>query len=162
MGAVFCIRFMNLMQIDTPFGPMVLAEEGEQLTHLYLKAAWAAQQPQRPTPLLRRAERELQEYFARQRRQFDLPLAPQGTPFQQSVWQALRQIPYGQTASYKQIAQTLGHPTACRAVGGANNKNPLPIFIPCHRVIGAGGSLTGYAGGLDLKQGLLALEAKYP
>lgn len=107
-------------------------------------------------------ERELQEYFARQRRQFDLPLAPQGTPFQQRVWQALRQIPYGQTASYKQIAQTIGHPTACRAVGGANNKNPLPIFIPCHRVIGAGGSLTGYAGGLDLKQGLLALEAKYP
>ena len=141
---------------------MVLAEEGEQLTHLYLKAAWAAQQPQQPTPLLRRAERELQEYFAGQRRQFDLPLAPQGTPFQQSVWQALRQIPYGQTASYKQIAQAIGHPTACRAVGGANNKNPLPIFIPCHRVIGAGGSLTGYAGGLDLKQGLLALEAKYP
>lgn len=139
-----------------------MAEEGEQLTHLYLKAAWAAQQTQRPTPLLRRAERELQEYFAGQRRQFDLPLAPQGTPFQQSVWQALRQIPYGQTASYKQIAQAIGHPTACRAVGGANNKNPLPIFIPCHRVIGAGGSLTGYAGGLDLKQGLLALEAKYP
>ncbi len=152
---------MNLMQIDTPFGPMVLAEEGEQLTHLYLKTAWAPQQPQRPTPLLLRAARELQEYFAGQRRQFDLPLAPQGTPFQQKVWRALRQIPYGQTASYKQIAQAIGRPTACRAVGGANNKNPLPIFIPCHRVIGAGGALIGYAGGLGLKQGLLTLETQH-
>lgn len=149
------------MQIDTPFGPMTLAEEGGNLTRLYLKAAQAPPLPTRPTPLLQRAAQELQEYFAGQRCQFDLPLAPPGTPFQQKVWRALRQIPYGQTASYKQIAQAVGCPAACRAVGGANHKNPLPVFIPCHRVIGAGGRLVGYGGGLFLKQALLNLENQY-
>lgn len=112
------------------------------------------------SPLLAAAVRELEEYFAGVRQVFDLPLAPKGTVFQQRVWHALQQIPYGQTASYKQLAAAVGNPLACRAVGGANNKNPLPIFIPCHRVIGTDGKMVGYAGGLKIKQFLLELEQK--
>lgn len=110
------------------------------------------------TPLLRQAEQELAEYFAGVRRTFSLPLAPAGTPFQEAVWEALRAIPYGQTRSYKQIAVEIGRPKACRAVGMANNRNPLPIVVPCHRVLGHSGKLVGYAGGLDAKQTLLELE----
>jgi methylated-DNA-[protein]-cysteine S-methyltransferase len=110
------------------------------------------------TPLLERAVRELNEYFAGARRDFDLPLAPQGTPFQRCVWDALRTIPYGETRSYGEIAAQVGKPGAARAVGGANNRNPLALFIPCHRVIGADGSLTGFASGLDHKHFLLELE----
>jgi methylated-DNA-[protein]-cysteine S-methyltransferase len=103
--------------------------------------------------------RELEEYFAGERREFDVELAPNGSPFQLSVWRALRAIPYGETASYGGIAAAVGQPGAARAVGGANNRNPIAIVVPCHRVIGASGSLTGYGGGLDRKQRLLALEA---
>jgi methylated-DNA-[protein]-cysteine S-methyltransferase len=103
--------------------------------------------------------RELEEYFAGTRREFELELAPAGTPFQLEVWRALRAIPYGETASYGEIAATVGQPGAARAVGGANNRNPIAIVVPCHRVIGASGSLTGYGGGLPRKQQLLALEA---
>jgi len=103
--------------------------------------------------------RQLQEYFAGERREFELELAPTGSPFQLEVWSALRTIPYGETASYGEIAAAVGQPGAARAVGGANNRNPIAIVVPCHRVIGASGSLTGYGGGLPRKQQLLALEA---
>jgi methylated-DNA-[protein]-cysteine S-methyltransferase len=103
--------------------------------------------------------RQLEEYFAGERREFELELAPNGTPFQLSVWRALRAIPYGETASYGEVADAVGQPGAARAVGGANNRNPIAIVVPCHRVIGASGSLTGYGGGLPRKQQLLALES---
>ena len=109
-------------------------------------------------PVLIDARRQLAEYFAGERRAFDLPLAPAGTEFQQAVWMKLREIPYGTTTSYGVIAQRLGQPTASRAVGAANGRNPLGIIVPCHRVVGSAGSLTGSAGGLERKQALLALE----
>lgn len=108
--------------------------------------------------LARQLERELTEYFEGRRREFSLPLHPCGTPFQRKVWRALLEIPYGETRSYQEIAIAVGNPRACRAVGMANNKNPLPLLIPCHRVIGSSGKLTGYGGGLDKKEKLLALE----
>ncbi len=110
------------------------------------------------TPLLLEAKRQLEEYFAGLRASFSLPLNPQGTAFQKKVWQQLEAIPYGQTRTYGQIAAAIGQPTASRAVGGANHNNPIAIVIPCHRVIGASGKLTGYAGGLDIKEKLLRLE----
>ncbi len=109
-------------------------------------------------PVLQLAETQLNEYFAGQRQTFDLPLQPEGTPFQQEVWQALAEIPYGETRSYRDIATRIGRPKAVRAVGAANGRNPLSIIIPCHRVIGANGSLTGFAGGLEVKQRLLKIE----
>lgn len=108
--------------------------------------------------LLSQAVRELEEYFAGERREFTFPTAAAGTPFQRLVWEALREIPYGETRTYGEIARRIGHPGAARAVGQANNRNPLPIVVPCHRVIGASGTLTGYAGGLDVKERLLELE----
>lgn len=110
------------------------------------------------TALLRRAARELEEYFCQGRRAFDLPLAPEGTAFEQSVWALLRTIPYGETRSYGQLAAQLGKPKASRAVGRANGRNPISLLIPCHRVVGATGAATGYAGGVELKLRLLALE----
>lgn len=110
------------------------------------------------TPLLLEAKRQLEEYFAGLRAGFSLPLNPQGTAFQKKVWQQLEAIPYGQTRTYGQIAAAVGQPTASRAVGGANHNNHIAIVIPCHRVIGANGKLTGYAGGLDIKEKLLRLE----
>jgi methylated-DNA-[protein]-cysteine S-methyltransferase len=104
------------------------------------------------------ARRQLGEYLAGLRRDFELPLAPRGTDFERRVWRALCAIPYGETRSYAQIAATIGNPAACRAVGRANGRNPLPIVVPCHRVIGSDGSLTGFGGGLDLKRFLLDLE----
>ncbi|WP_417908571.1 methylated-DNA--[protein]-cysteine S-methyltransferase [Candidatus Electronema sp. PJ] len=109
-------------------------------------------------PLLCRAKAQLAEYFAGQRQCFELPLSPQGTSFQQAVWAVIRQIPYGATLTYGAIAQALGHPNKARAVGGAAGKNPLPIVIPCHRVVGCSGRLTGFSGGLEIKQFLLDLE----
>jgi methylated-DNA-[protein]-cysteine S-methyltransferase len=135
---------------------MVLRSDGNALT----EARFAPPCADVPCPLLRRAARELSEYFQGLRREFDLPLAPAGTPFQQKVWAALRDIPFGETRSYRQIAAAVGNPAACRAVGMANSRNPIAVIIPCHRVIGADGSLTGYAGGLDKKRHLLALEQK--
>ena len=102
----------------------------------------------------------MRAYFKRELKQFDLPLAPVGTPFQLRVWQALRDIPYGELVSYKTVAEAIGQPSAVRAVGGANGKNPIPIIVPCHRVIGSDGSLTGFGGGLVTKQRLIDLEQK--
>ncbi|MGL6225357.1 MAG: methylated-DNA--[protein]-cysteine S-methyltransferase [Thermoguttaceae bacterium] len=115
---------------------------------------------ERRTDLLKRAVQELEEYFGGKRRLFDLPLAPSGTPFMQKVWNQLIQVPFGQTATYRDIAEQIGNPKAVRAVGGANHRNPIPIFIPCHRIIGTNGKLIGYAGGLGIKKYLLDLEQK--
>lgn len=112
----------------------------------------------RETPLLHRTARQLDAYFQGTRRTFDGPLFPQGTEFEQTVWRALLTIPHGETRSYGDIARQIGRPSACRAVGHASNQNPIGIIIPCHRVIGANGKLTGYAGGLAIKQYLLELE----
>ena len=110
-------------------------------------------------PILIEAERQLSEYFAGERTQFDLPLQLDGTEFQKKVWQVLRDIPFGKTKSYLDVARTVGSPDASRAVGAANGKNPLSIVVPCHRVVGANGALTGFAGGLETKAALLAFEA---
>jgi methylated-DNA-[protein]-cysteine S-methyltransferase len=112
----------------------------------------------RAHPVLRATVAQLDEYFAGERRVFDLPLAPEGTPFQQKVWTALRDIAWGETCAYRDIAQRIGQPSAVRAVGLANGRNPISIIVPCHRVIGADGTLTGYGGGLPVKRALLALE----
>ncbi|MDP1028009.1 methylated-DNA--[protein]-cysteine S-methyltransferase [Sphingomonas sp. KR1UV-12] len=111
-------------------------------------------------PVLSAATAQLAQYFAGQRRTFDLPLAPAGTPFQQQVWAALRTIPWGETRSYAAIATAIGRPTAIRAVGAANGRNPLSIVVPCHRVIGSNGALTGFAGGLAAKDLLLGIEGR--
>lgn len=150
---------MARLRFETPFGPMAL--EGEAaLTRLWLPGTLPDPDGRgEETPLLRAAREALLAYFAGERRDFDLPLAPAGTDFQRAVWDALRAIPYGQTRTYGEIAAAVGRPKAVRAVGQANHVNPLPIFIPCHRVVGKGGALTGYAGGLDLKGALLALES---
>ena len=119
---------------------------------------WGAESREDSLPILRQAALELIEYMAGQRREFTVALQPIGTAFQSRVWHELRQIPYGKTRSYADIAKALGQPTATRAVGAANGKNPLPIFIPCHRVIASDGSLHGYSAGLDVKRALLSLE----
>jgi methylated-DNA-[protein]-cysteine S-methyltransferase len=108
---------------------------------------------------LARARQQLEEYFAHRRTTFDLPLAPYGTPFEERVWSALREIPFGSTSSYGELARRIGAPSAARAVGAANGKNPLPIVVPCHRVLGAHGELTGFGGGIERKRWLLAHEA---
>ncbi len=148
---------MNRIVLDTPVGRMALEAEEGALTALYLP-----NHPMEPageeTPLLAEGRRQLLEYFAGTRRAFDLPLDPQGTPFRRRVWAALCAIPYGETITYGELARRVGNPKAVRAVGQANHHNPLAILIPCHRVVGAGGSLTGYGGGLPLKRYLLELE----
>ena len=110
-------------------------------------------------PVLLKTERQLREYFAGERKRFDLELDLAGTPFQRRVWQALLTIPHGETRTYTEVARQIGHPTAIRAVGAANGRNPISIVVPCHRLLGSTGKLTGFAGGLDAKAYLLALEA---
>ena len=143
---------------QTPLGKIVLIENGSAVTRLIFSEVLPEGVNCTETPLLKKAVLELQEYFAGTRKRFDLPLSPQGTDFQQKVWKALQDIPYGAVVSYKDIALAIGNEKACRAVGGANNKNTIAIIIPCHRVIGADGSLVGYGGGLEIKRRLLALE----
>jgi len=146
-----------MLAVETPIGFLTLQCEGEQITALRFGRVENAPE-QCENKLLLTAKRQLEEYFRGERISFDLPLSPKGTPFQKDVWNALLTIPYGKTASYSDIAMQIGRPKACRAVGMANHVNPLPIFIPCHRVVGKNNSLTGYAGGLDMKTFLLALE----
>lgn len=144
---------------QTPAGPIVIVENGTAVTHIFFGRLMQPEQVEwRETPLLRRTAGQLDEYFQGKRRTFDVPLSPQGTEFEQMVWKALQTIPHGETRSYGDIARQIGRPSACRAVGHANNHNPISIIIPCHRVIGANGKLTGYAGGLTIKQYLLELE----
>lgn len=144
----------------TPMGRITLASNGEALTHL---AFGPVELPglNMPTALTNEAATQIQEYLAGKRKVFDVPLAPAGTEFQKRVWQALQCIPYGETRSYQEVAAMIGNPKALRAVGGANNKNPLLILIPCHRVIGANGDLVGYAAGLKIKRFLLNLEQQH-
>ena len=147
---------------DTPVGPLTLVATGDALV-----AVWMQDQrhhPGAPAPagdsLLRRVAGQLEDYFAGERTEFDLPLAPEGTPFQQRVWAELVRIPFAETRSYGQLAQQLGSPGGSRAVGLANGRNPIGIIVPCHRVIAAAGSLTGYGGGLERKRLLLDLESR--
>lgn len=145
---------------ETQLGKIVLTENGMAITRLIFSEVLPKGVIDQETPLLKKASQQLSEYFAGQRQSFDLPLQPEGTDFQQKVWKALQDIPYGEVCSYKAIAQAIGNEKACRAVGGANNRNPISIIIPCHRVIGANGDLVGYGGGIELKKQLLALEKK--
>lgn len=143
---------------NTPLGHITLAQCDGALTHMaFGRERFAGSE--KAVAITNQAATELMQYFAGKRRSFDIPLAPQGSDFQKAVWQALLDIPYGQTSTYGDIAQAIGKPQAARAVGGANNKNPLPIFIPCHRVVGAHGNLVGYAYGLPIKKFLLDLES---
>ncbi|WP_289066104.1 methylated-DNA--[protein]-cysteine S-methyltransferase [uncultured Alistipes sp.] len=148
------------VRLDTPVGPVTVTATERAVTAVRFGAAGpAVGQAGDLPPVLRQAVEELREYFAGERREFTLPLAPAGTPFQQQVWTALREIPYGATCSYRRIAERIGRPKACRAVGMANNRNPIAIVVPCHRVVGASGALVGYAAGLEVKEKLLALES---
>ena len=153
--------------LDSPVGPLLLAAGDDGLRLIEFG------DPRHPTTpdadcregdnaVLRSTRAQLREYFAGARRGFDLPLAPRGTAFQRRVWNALTAIPYGSTTSYGEIARRIGAPDAVRAVGAANGRNPLPIVVPCHRVIGADGSLTGFGGGLPAKRFLLGLEGALP
>lgn len=152
---------------DTPIGPLGLlaGDDGLRMIRFHAEAdlRWAGAEARVAAhPLLDAARRQLDDYFAGTRRAFDLPLAPRGTDFQLGVWRALSAIPYGDTISYAELARRIGQPSARRAVGAANGRNPLPIVVPCHRVIGADGSLTGFGGGLPTKQFLLHLEGAWP
>jgi methylated-DNA-[protein]-cysteine S-methyltransferase len=146
----------NTTIIDSPIGPLTLTERDGALVRL----AFGGHGPcDPPSPLLARASQQLSEYFGGERREFDLPLAPAGTEFQLACWRALAEIPYGETRSYGQQADRIGKPDRARAVGAANGANPIAIILPCHRVIGADGSLVGFGGGLETKRRLLDLEA---
>lgn len=151
-------------QIDSPIGPLLLAADETGLRLIQFKTSKHAQPPgedwEENARPLKDVIRQLRAYFAGKLEEFDLPLAPDGTDFQQKVWRRLCDIPYGETISYGQLAQRIGNPNASRAVGLANGSNPIPIIIPCHRVIGSNGKLTGYGGGLPIKEKLLALERR--
>ncbi|MHC1756544.1 MAG: methylated-DNA--[protein]-cysteine S-methyltransferase [Methanosarcina sp.] len=148
--------------VESPIGPILLAGDEEGLKHLiFLKDKEKVKIPDgwvENEEFFREISRQLEEYFAGKLKSFDVKLAPEGTEFQKSVWKALCEVPYGETRTYKDIAVSIGNPKAYRAVGLANNRNPIAIIVPCHRVIGANGKLTGYASGLDVKEFLLRLE----
>ncbi|MEG2370453.1 MAG: methylated-DNA--[protein]-cysteine S-methyltransferase [Alistipes sp.] len=148
----------DLFFIETPVGRLGIASDERAIHAVFYSNTQESSLREPITPLQQQAQQEFKEYFAGERQIFDLPLATEGTPFQQAVWHALQTIPYGETRSYKQLAAQIGHPKATRAVGMANNRNPIAILIPCHRVIGANGQLVGYAGGLPIKAQLLRLE----
>jgi methylated-DNA-[protein]-cysteine S-methyltransferase len=157
---------LSYKEIDSPVGKLKLVASEDGL----VAVLWEAERPNRvklnamnldPShPVLIEAERQFAEYFSGARKEFELPLDPRGTYFQKKVWQALREIPFGETRSYLDLARAIGSAKAVRAVGAANGKNPLSIVVPCHRVLGADGSLTGFAGGLKAKAKLLALEGR--
>lgn len=144
---------------ESPIGKLVIVHNDRGITNLYLAHLLQIEDGiQEETNLIKEAVKQLDEYFNGLRQSFDLPLAPAGTHFQQKVWQTLRNIPCGKTYSYKQIAEQIGNSKASRAIGMANNKNPILLLIPCHRVIGANGKLIGFAAGLEMKKYLLTLE----
>lgn len=157
---------LHARTFPSPIGDLrIVVDEAGRLVRLDLPESNPARGDTAPAPRHRAGDpcdhvaRQLREYFAGDRRTFDLDLAPTGTPFQQRAWRALRRIPFGRTRSYQQQAAAIGKPKAMRAVGGANGKNPIAIVVPCHRVIGKDGSLTGFGGGLSCKQWLLDHEA---
>lgn len=155
---------MNYRFADSLFGRVLVAGNGESLQWLSFtrgrqKAkSFSEWTEDRRDAVLREAERQLDAYFKGELERFDLPLDPQGTPFQKRVWKKLVSIPYGETLSYSELARRVGRPEAFRAVGAANGQNPISVIIPCHRVLGKNGDLTGYGGGLDMKRRLLELE----
>lgn len=156
----------NLMKYiffyQTAIGKIGIAEKNGSITDLYLEHDQIPDDANlHETEMIHLAGVQVTEYLSGVRKEFSLPLDPKGTPFMQTVWTALCAVPYGETRSYKEIAQTIGNPGACRAVGLANNRNPIPLFIPCHRIIGSDGGLTGYRGGLTVKSYLLELEKRY-
>ena len=150
----------SIFYYQSNIGKIAIVEENSQIIKLFLNSDNVQDDEYvvKETDLLREANKQLQEYFSGTRKVFSLPLNPYGTKFMKKVWQCLCDIPYGTTQSYKEIAEKTGHSRAYRAVGLANNQNPIPIFIPCHRVIGSNGKLVGYRGGLDVKSYLLVLE----
>lgn len=150
---------MNTLTIPTPIGIMLAKADKNGIC--LLDFAQSGETFTSDNSLLLLLKNELDEYFAGKRREFTVPLAPVGTPFQMSVWQTLQKIPYGETISYAKESQMLGRPSAVRAVANANGKNPIAIIIPCHRVIASGGGIGGYNGGVWRKEFLLSLEAKY-
>jgi methylated-DNA-[protein]-cysteine S-methyltransferase len=158
MSFTFC-------RIDSPVGTLKLVARHDALVAVVWRDHAAGQVPvadameSSSDPVLEETARQLGEYFGGERRQFELPLEFLGTEFQRRAWQALQSIPYGETRSYADMARQIGHPKAVRAVGAANGRNPISIIVPCHRVIGSSGALTGFGGGLDAKAYLLALEA---
>jgi|SRR5258706_1846802 len=153
---------------ESPQGRMLLVANGERLSGVYFdgqkyfpKVASAWQRDTRHAPL-RQAKRELAEYFGGERKRFETPLAPEGTAFQQSVWKAISAVGFGKTITYSELALRAGFPGSARSAGAATGRNPISIIVPCHRIVGSNGSLTGYAGGLDRKRALLALESGIP
>ncbi len=147
---------MYQTQLSSPLGPISVHSDGACITAVEFGSAKLNEASE--CEVLLRAKAQLEDYFAGRLQTFDLPLSPEGTTFQQRVWQALTKVPFGQTTSYASIAQAIENPKGVRAVGMANSKNPIAIVIPCHRIIGANGTLTGYAGGLDKKAWLLQHE----
>ena len=152
--------------IDSPIGPLLLVGTEQALHGVYFQAGPHPRKIDKDWKLgdkpFREVTRQLKAYFAGSLKEFDLPLSPEGTEFQLKVWKTLRTIPYGKTWSYGELARRIRRPLASRAVGAANGQNPIPVIVPCHRVIGADGSLTGFGGGLPIKQKLLALEGALP
>lgn len=150
----------KIFYYNTKIGRIVIQENGTAITKLDFINKEVQEQiiQEHETALLKEAIKQLDEYFDGKRKSFDLPLEPKGTEFQKKVWNALKEIPFGETRSYGEIAKIIGNEKAARAIGMANNKNPIAIIVPCHRVIGANGKLVGYAGGLDIKERLLKLE----
>jgi methylated-DNA-[protein]-cysteine S-methyltransferase len=142
-------------QLSTPVGPLVLEGDDNRLTRLGFGAPVA---PQGDAGSVASAAIQLEEYFAGERTEFDLDVELAGTDFERRVWEEVRAIPYGSTATYAEIARRVGRPSASRAVGRANGRNPIAVIVPCHRVVGSDGSLTGYAGGIEMKRALLGLE----
>ena len=158
------MKHMLYTHLESPIGKLLLCGDEERLTGLYTAprchAAEVVRDARRAQEPFARVRDQLEQYFAGERLEFDVPLSLDGgSPFSQSVWRSLREIPYGATITYGELARKLGHSTAARAVGLANGRNPIAIIVPCHRVIGAGGDLTGYAGGLERKRFLLEHEA---
>lgn len=153
----------NTFYYNTKIGEIAIEENGLAITRLYFvnKDLEKEVEIKEETWLMRKAIKEIKEYLEGKRNSFDLPLEPEGTEFQKKVWNVLKEIPYGETRSYGEIAKLIGNEKASRAVGMANNKNPIMIMIPCHRVIGVNGKLVGYAGGLDVKEKLLNMEKNH-
>lgn len=146
---------------DTKIGRIGIAEQDGKISNVFFGNTVSPETYTiEETCLLKDAAEQLNTYLEGKCKSFDLPLMPEGTPFERSVWQALTEIPYGETRSYEDIAIHIGNPKACRAVGGANNRNPIAIIVPCHRVIGKSGKMIGYAGGLEIKETLLKLESE--
>jgi methylated-DNA-[protein]-cysteine S-methyltransferase len=154
-GAPDAASVVGVHTVETPIGPLLLHAVEGRLSRIEFGAPTACTSSAPPFP---EAEAQLHAYFAGELERFELPLARGGTPFQRTVWDALAEIPYGTTTTYSELAARIGRPSACRAVGAANGRNPLPVILPCHRVLGAAGALTGYGGGLERKRHLLALE----